>query len=129
MITNKKRGTPAILLLVGLMSACSSTPWHENLMTNEQLIAADCSQLAVEERKAANNAQAAREGANVGAVGAVFMAVLEGMAAAASKTAVNTNKSAAMNSAGMSDEHTKQAAAFDNRKSMISMIRSKKGCS
>ena len=91
MITNKKRGTPAILLLVGLMSACSSTPWHENLMTNEQLIAADCSQLAVEERKAANNAQAAREGANVGAVGAVFMAVLEGMAAAASKTAVNTN--------------------------------------
>ena len=33
MITNKKRGTPAILLLVGLMSACSSTPWHENLMT------------------------------------------------------------------------------------------------
>ena len=129
MTTNKKRITPAILLLAGLLSACSSTPWHENLMTNEQLIAADCKQLAVEEQKAANNAQAAREGSTVGAVGAVFLAVLEGMAAAASKTTVNTNNSAAMNSASMSDEHTKQAAEFDNRKNMISRIRSKKGCS
>lgn len=128
MITNKKRGVSAVLLFAGLLSGCSSTPWHEDLMSNEQLIAADCKQLAVEEQKAANNAQSAREGSTIGTVGAVFLAVLEGVAASASKTPMNTNNSASMNSATMADEHTKQAAEFDNRKNMISTIRRKKGC-
>ncbi|HEX9391559.1 MAG TPA: hypothetical protein VF928_09630 [Usitatibacteraceae bacterium] len=128
MITSNKYAVSVVLLLAGLLSGCSSTPWHENLMSNEQLIAADCKQLAVEEQKAANNAQSAREGSTIGTVGAVFLAVLEGVAASASKTPMNTNNSAAMNSATMADEHTKQAAEFENRRNMISMIRGKKGC-
>lgn len=129
MINNKKFCSALCLLLLNALLGCSSTPWHENLMTNEQLIAADCKQLAVEEQKAANNAQSAREGSTIGTVGAVFLAVLEGVAASASKTPMNTSNSAAMNSAGLADEHTKQAAEFENRRSMISTIRSRKGCS
>lgn len=117
------------LVALNSLTGCATSPWHETLMSNEQLIAADCQQLAVEQSRVDDNARHSAEASKGGAAGAVFLAVLEGMAASANKTTINTSNSAAMNSASLADENSKQAAQLDGRKNMISMLRGKKGCS
>lgn len=107
-------------LMTGLMAACATSPWHENLMNNNQLIAADCQQLAMEQRRVADNIQHLDEASSGGTAGAVLLAVLEGLA--------GTGGAAAGNSASLANEHSQQAAQLENRKNMIVTLRGKKGC-
>lgn len=108
-------------LVVGVMTGCATSPWHENLMSNNQLIAADCQQLAMEERRVADNIQHLNEASGGGTAGAILLALMEGLA--------GTGGAAAGNSASLANEHSKQAAQLENRKNMIAALRSKKGCS
>lgn len=107
-------------LVTGLISGCATSPWHENLMSNNQLMASDCQQLAQEERRVADNIQHLNEASSGGSLGAVLLAVMEGLA--------GTGGGAAGNSASLANEHGKQAAQLENRKNLIAALRSKKGC-
>jgi len=129
MAETMKSRSAVSLVAVLLTSGCATSPWHENLMSNDQLVAANCQQLAVEQQRVADNAKHTSEASSIGTGGAIFLAVLEGMTAQKTRTPVDTNNSAAMNSAGLADEHTKQAAQLEGRKNMIVMLRGKKGCS
>lgn len=129
MINIRKFPIVLTLLAIHSMLGCVTAPWHEQLMSNDQLIGASCSQLAAEQQRVADNARHSAESSKGGMIGAMFLVVLEGMAAASTNTPINANNSAAMNSAGLADEHTKQASELEGRKNMIDMIRSKKGCS
>lgn len=126
MIVNAKTLVLLGLLPLGATLGCAT--WHENLMSNEQLVAANCQQLATEQRRVADNAKHSSEASSGGMIGAVFLAVLEGVAAAGTNTPVNANSSASMNSANLSAEHKKQVAVLQDRANMIDLIRSKKGC-
>jgi len=108
------------LMMLGAMVGCATSPWHENLMNNNQLIAADCQQLTMEERRVSDNIQHLNEASSVGTVGAVLLAVLEGLG--------GTSGAAAGNSANLANQHSQQAAQLENRKSIIATLRSKKGC-
>lgn len=116
----------AVALPLCFLSGCATH--HQNLLTNDQLVAASCSELSIEESKVAENIAAAKEGASVGAVGSVFLAFLEVAAAGATKTQFNPQNSGTVNVASLSDENTKKAAELESRKNMISLIRNKKGC-
>lgn len=128
MINNSKLRIALGLLAVNSLAGCSTSPWHGNLMSNDQLVSANCQQLAVEEQRVADNAKHTAEVSSSGGIGTVILAVLEGMASVATGTPIDTNNSATMSFAGMNDEHSKQAAQFESRKNMITMLRSKKGC-
>jgi hypothetical protein len=117
------------LLALGVLPGCISAPWHENLMSNDQLVAANCQELAAEQKRVSDNAQHTAETSKFSAGSAMLLLLLEGKAARANGTPLDTENSAAMNSANASDEHTKQSGEFENRKNMIELIRSKKGCS
>jgi hypothetical protein len=54
-------GGAALSLLPG---GCAT--YYEDLMTNQQIIAADCTQLAEEEQKLDSNIQASQEGQGIG---------------------------------------------------------------
>lgn len=129
MTNNMKLRITLSLLGLTALSGCATTTWHESLLTNDQLVAANCQQLAVEQQRVADNAQHASEAASGGATGAVFLAILEGVAASKSGVPVNANNSAAVDSAALADEHNKQSAQLEARKNMITTLRSKKGCS
>lgn len=125
MINNMK-----YLIALSLLTAISllgCTTWHQNLMSNDQLVAANCEQLANESKMVADNAQHLTETSRGGAVGTVFLAVLEGMAASASDKPLDTK--ASQESAKQNEEHAKQASELESRKGMVEMLRSKKGCS
>ena len=108
------------LMMVGAMVGCATSPWHENLMSNNQLIAADCQQLIMEERRVTDNIQHLNEASSGGTVGAVLLAVLEGLG--------GTSGTASANSANLANQHSQQAAQLESRKRMIVTLRSKKGC-
>ena len=116
-----------IVVLSGL-AGCATSPWHEDLMSNNELVAANCQQLAVEQRKVEDNAMHASEAGTNGGIAAVFLTVLESAAAIASGTTLDTNNSAGINQASLADEHNKQSRELDERKNLISMLRHKKGC-
>lgn len=129
MTNNIKLNIALSMLGLNALSGCATTTWHENLLSNNQLIAANCQQLAAEQQRVADNAQHATEAASGGTTGALFLALLEGVAAGKSGVPVNANNSAAVQSAALADEHNKQSAQLADRKNMIVMLRSKKGCS
>lgn len=129
MINNGKLCIVLGLFAVNSLAGCSTSPWHGNLMNNEQLVAANCQQLAAEEQRVADNAKHTAEVSSSGGIGTVILAVLEGMASVGTGTPIDANNSATMSFASLNDEHSKQAAQFEGRKNMIAMLRSKKGCS
>lgn len=116
----KKSRFAIAVVMIGVMAGCATSPWHGNLMSNNQLIAADCQQLTMEERRVSENIQHLNEASSGGTVGAVILAVLEGLG--------GTSGTASANSANLADQHSQQAAQLENRKSMIATLRSKKGC-
>lgn len=128
MTNNIKLNIALSLLGLTALSGCTTTAWHESLLTNDQLVAANCQQLAAEQQRVADNAQHATEAASGGATGALFLAMLEGVAAGKSGVPVNANNSAAVDSAALADEHKKQSGQLEARKNMIAMLRSKKKC-
>ncbi len=128
MIINKKFCITLGLLTLNSLLGCATSPWHENLMSNNQLVAANCEQLAVEQSKVADNAQHTAEAASGGGVGAILLAVLEAVAASGSGQTYNANNSAGMNQANLADEHSKQAAELEQRRNLIDTLRRKKGC-
>jgi hypothetical protein len=116
-----------IFLSAGLC-ACATSPWHANLMNNQQVIAADCAQLANERQRVQDNAAHLSEASKGGNIGAAFLVVLEGVAAVATKSAPDTSKSAAVNQAALADEHAQQASEMRNRLDLIDAVRAKKNC-
>ena len=114
----------AVLTFAG----CTTSPWHEDLMSNDQLVRATCPQLAVEQQRVAENAKHAGEASSIGMFGTALLGALEVMTSTATKTPIDTNNSATIDSAGLADEHSKQASQLEGRRNMIAMLRSKKGC-
>lgn len=128
MIDSSKLRIALGLLAVNSLAGCSTSPWHGNLMSNDQLVSANCQQLVVEEQRVADNAKHLAEVSSSGGIGTVILAVLEGMASVGTGTPIDANNSATMSFAGMNDEQSKQAAQLESRKNMVAMLRSKKGC-
>lgn len=110
------------------LAGCASSPWHDNLMSNQQVVAADCQQLKDELNKINDNANHLSEtGTNTG-IGAIFLTVLEAVAASGSGSTLDSNKSAGVNTAGAADEYNRQANELKQRKYMVEQVSSKKGC-
>lgn len=105
---------------------CATSPYHETLMTNQQLLTASCSELAVEHRKVEENAIHTAQAASSGKGGAVFLALLE--ATASHKSGVPMNNSGSTEIENLSVEHQKQAAEFESRKQLIALLQRKKSC-
>jgi len=97
-------------------------------MSNEQLIAASCQELAIEERRVAENMAHTAEASGGAGVGSVFLLVLEGVAASKTGTQVNPNNSGGVNMASRADELSAQARQLESRKNMIATVRNKKRC-
>jgi outer membrane murein-binding lipoprotein Lpp len=129
MTKNMKLRIALSLLGLTALPGCATTTWHENLLTNDQLVAANCQQLAIEQQRVADNAQHASEASSGGAVASILLGVLEGVAASKSGVPPDANNSATVNSAALADEHSAQSRQLEARKNMIIMLRSKKRCS
>jgi hypothetical protein len=108
----------AMLAAMAPLAGCET--FYENLMTNQELIAADCPSLALEESKIDSNIRASQEGANIGILGVLGMAALEGQA--------GTDGSATMQLANATDGSSQLASDWTQKKSLISQLRAKKGC-
>lgn len=106
--------------LAGAGSLAGCETYYENLMTNQELIVADCPSLALEESKIESNIRASNEGANIGILGVLGMAALEGQA--------GTDGSATMQLANATDGSSQLASDWTQKKSLISQLRAKKGC-
>ncbi len=127
-MNNKKLGLVLGIFTLSMVSGCSSAPWHEDLMSNNQLVGASCAELYDEQQKVADNAENASDASTGGGIGAVFLGVLEAMAASASNTPYDANNSGAMQSANLSSEHSKLASDLSQRKEIIDKLMKKKGC-
>lgn len=114
--------------LAVLISASGCATYYEDLMTNQQLIAADCSSLAEEEMKIQSNINASNEGSGVNIFGAVAMAFLEGEAASSTGATYDPNNSSAMAFADGAGTTAQLAADWEKKKSLIGQLRAKKGC-
>ena len=108
------------------LTACASTPWHEDLMTNQQLVRADCRSLAVENKKLADNAKHASEASSFSKGGAVFLAVLEGVAAGLSGT--TTQAEAATNQQNLAATAAQQAQDLEARRQLVNSLQTRKSC-
>ena len=112
---NKRSVAAAALAL----SACSFSTYHEKLMTNQELIGADCQQLAAEELRVADNARHASETATNGAITGAFLSVL---------SAYHQTDDVGKNSTNLATQHEQQAKELEGRRQMISTLRMRKGC-
>lgn len=126
MLSFKLAAPAGVLLLLSMTSGCST--YYEDLMTNQQLIAADCSSLAEEEMKIQSNINASNEGSGVNIFGAVAMAFLEGEAASSTGATYDPNNSSAMAFADGAGSTAQLAADWEKKKSLIGQLRAKKGC-
>src|SRR5262245_672143 len=109
----------SLVAAVLMLSACSSSPWHDDLMTNQQLMAADCRQLAVEEQKVADNAKHASENSTGGALAGALLSVL---------SAYHKTEDAGKNTTDLATQHEQQGKELENRRQIISTLRARKGC-
>jgi hypothetical protein len=117
----------ARLLQIGALLACTGcATWHDDLMTNEQLIQANCSQLAIEDAKLADNAEHLSQASTGSGVGGAFLAVLEGVAGAQSGTEV-TGESASQQ-ARMAEEMAEKSRLTEERRTQLRIIQAKRGC-
>ena len=127
-MNNKNLGLVLGIFTVTMLAGCSSAPWHEDLMSPSQMVGASCAELYDEKQKVADNAENASDASTGGGIGAVFLGVLEAMAATASNTPYDANNSAAVQSASLSGEHSKLSSDLSQRKDMIDKLMKKKGC-
>jgi outer membrane murein-binding lipoprotein Lpp len=116
-----------ILATLGL-SGCSSAPWHEDMLSNDQLVRASCDQLAVEQQKIQDNQENIADGGNVSIIGGLLLATIEAMGASDSGSTYNANNSAGANLAMSGGENKQKVQVLEEKKSLIDMIRRKKGC-
>ncbi len=121
MSTEYKRSLGLLVVALATCTWSYAAPWHENLMSNSELMQASCQQLAIEQGKAMDNAQHATDAANMGSVGAGVLSFLEVMAGTSGANAGNTANLAAKNKQ-IAEEAQRRASA-------IGMLRSKKNCS
>jgi len=96
------------------LTACASTPWH------------DCRSLAVENKKLADNAKHASEASSFSKGGAVFLAVLEGVAAGLSGT--TTQAEAATNQQNLAATAAQQAQDLEARRQLVNSLQTRKSC-
>lgn len=117
----------AASLLMSL-AGCATSPWHDNLMSNQQVVSASCEQLSAELNKIDDNSNHLSEtGTNTG-IGAVLLTALEAFAASGSGSTLDPNQSAGIKTAGAADEYNKQSRELQERKYLVEQVRRKKGC-
>lgn len=106
--------------LVLLMSTSGCATYYEDLMSNQQLIAASCSELATEEAKIQSNVDASNQGTGLNIFGALAMAYVE------TESGTDGTATAAMaDGAGATSE---LSASWAEKKELIGRVRAKKGC-
>lgn len=111
-------GVSGLAACAVLMSGCAT--YYEDLMSNQQLMAASCEELAEEQRKISSNIDAHREGANIGLFGALSMVALEG--------AAGTGNSGSMALAEGGDNDARTARELQEKNSLVGQLRAKRGC-
>jgi len=103
-----------------LACAPAHAVWHENLMNNQQLVAASCAELATEERKVGDNAKHAAAAAESGATAGALLSLMSVLAKQGPSGGDANTKLAA--------EHEKQAKELEQRRGLIAQLQSRKGC-
>jgi hypothetical protein len=109
-------------------SGCATAPWHEpsTLMSNQQLIAASCADLAAEDQRLADNAEHLHQTSRFSTGGAAFLAVLTGLASGATGQMQSTTS--VENMTDTADLTAEQARKNEERRQAVSMVRAKRGC-
>ena len=110
---------PFLVLAFAALIGCSFSTYHQNLMTNQQLVAADCGQLAAEEVRVAENARHVSESATNGAITGALLSVL---------SAYHKTEDAGKNTSDLATQHEQQAKELEGRRQLISTLRMRKGC-
>ena len=126
MFSIKQLAPVGALALLCMASGCAT--YYEDLMSNQQLIAADCSALATEEMKIQSNIDASNEGSGMNIFGAVTMALLEGEAANSTGASYDASNSSASSFADGAATSGQLAADWQKKKNLIGQLRAKKGC-
>lgn len=117
-----------LIISIFLLSGCTSIPFHTDLMSDQQLIAANCNQLAEEEKKVEQNSQHMAEKSSFGGISSVLFAAFEGYAQSDTKGRY-TPSNASNNFSDSSSADAANAAALAKRQSLISTLRIRKRCS
>jgi hypothetical protein len=117
------RGCAALrgaFLFTAMLALAGCATWHEDLMTNQQLVQADCKALAQEDAKLAENVKHASQASSGGGFAAVMVAVLEGMA--------GTGGESAGQQARLAEDAAAKARSAEERRQRVRMVQAKKGC-
>lgn len=122
------RTQPFLMLLTGCLSVagCASSPWHEDLMTPQQIAAADCPSLAMEQKRTEENATHLKEAASGSTGGVVLLSLLD--AVAQSQGASNTGGAAARQAAEEGETNAAQARILEQKIMLIEKLRARRSC-
>ena len=115
--------TPVILC-----AGCVTSPWNEKLMSNVELLQANCAELQLEKRRVGENSIHLADTAKSGGFGTVLIGMLEGVAAYKTGSTLDPSKSAAFNMISIDDENSKQADELASREKMIATLSQKRNC-
>lgn len=110
--------TAALLGCVLSTGGCST--YYEDLMPNQQLVSASCSQLVIEQQKIQSNMNASNEGAALNFFGAVATVFVEADSGT-DGTATTALAEGSVANAGLAD-------SWSEKMSLVDRLRAKKGC-
>lgn len=110
------------------LAGCATSSWNDNLMSNSELIQANCDQLAIEKQRVTQNSAHLADSASTTGWGALLVGMLEITAAHKSGSTLVADKSGGVSLASMSDEQRVQARHLEARQALISTLRSKRNC-
>lgn len=111
------RAAATITILAMTITGCVTATWHDDLMSNAQLMQADCQALRNEEQKLADNAKHTEEAASFGKGAAFFVALLEG--AAAAKSGTTTTAPGATQQAALAENAAQLSRQAEERRQMV----------
>jgi hypothetical protein len=113
---------PAVLVLCGFLGACTNS---YSMMPVNELVRADCQQLAQEYQNTRANAEAYSEGSTIGLIGSLGLMALETMTIAAGG---QSDYSASTMGIEGSAQDSETARQLEERARLIGQLQAKKGC-